>query len=365
MSEALLRSEYISLDSQLELLDYDLRLVDDLTDRLIVEGSWVARDSTGLEAGSAVFILQSVEGIDFGRHLLGLTVTVRDRTGRAPPVAYRLGNWVPRPPGRTLDHTALIRVECSDAVSLLSTVIGRSWSVEAGTNVGTAVGVLLREQGLAGLSVGLPPIPFETANAPSWALLDQRTWLEVANELLGAASHTGLFTDQRGTLTALPYVPLADLPVEWRFDSTDPTSWVAAASQVEPETEPVPNVWVGVATGPDSSIAGRRVETENAEPSSPWSIPAQGGRRVVRVLEIEAASLAALRSAVEAAAERDTLRAARVRLECGPLPHLWHAAAVRVHAPELDLVNKAGVVREWRLPLDPARQDAYYLVDVG
>lgn len=38
---------------------------------------------------------------------------------------------------------------------------------------------------------------------------------------------------------------------------------------------------------------------------------------------------------------------------------------VVVHVPELGLVNRRGVAREWRIPLDYAKGDAYYLVDVG
>ena len=86
MSRAVLRSRFISMDSRLTVVDFGFNEVADLTDRLIVEGSYVKRDSTGQIPGTASFQLQSIEGIDFGRHLLRLDVTVNDETtGVAPP----------------------------------------------------------------------------------------------------------------------------------------------------------------------------------------------------------------------------------------------------------------------------------------
>ena len=52
--------------------------------------------------------------------------------------------------------------------------------------------------------------------------------------------------------------------------------------------------------------------------------------------------------------EEDITRAERVEIHCGPLPLLWQADPVRVHIPELDLLDRRGVVREWNFPFDYA-----------
>ena len=365
MTERLLRSDFIAMDSTIELQAFDGTLVEDVTDRLVVEGSWIARDSTGLEAGTASFVFDGVEGFDFGRHQLALTLTVHDLNGVEESVAFRAGNWLMRPPGTVLDHTQLTTIECVDTVSILSSIMGRSWRVDKGTNIGIAVANLLEAHGLNGLSLSLPDIALEMASAPSWALTEKLTWLEVGNEILRAAAHTGLFTDPNGTLTTLPWKPIDEVEPTWRFDASANDSWISAASQVEAETDPVPNSWLGVVTSPDSAVAGAQFPVENTDSLHPWSIPSQGGRRVVRVLEVDAPDLASLEATVLQTAEIDTLRAARVRLECGPLPIIWASDVVIVHAPKLDIIEKRGVCREWRIPLDVANSDAYYLIDVG
>ena len=518
-----LRSSYISMDSRLELIDFAGELVEDISDRLMLDGSSVSRDATGQVAGTAVFQLSSTAGIDFGRHLLRLHVTVADETtrGRAselilaetnpisaaprrggtvhnlrtagqwtgasptsftyqgvtftpspnvrqvadggfnagifprrtdvlppsteivvreadsnrvalrapisgsappwsntqfgfslhfpaavfpaarlvsnrryrvqivipevdePPLAetWPLGVWVPRQPGVNLDHTDLITVECQDTISLLTDVMGRNWSAARNTNVGDQVRRLLDAQGLIGLRRELPRIDYALVNSPNWELLEELTWLDVANEILGSAAHSGLHARPDGTVTSQPWTPLDRLPVEWDFDATRTDSWIAASSEVEADLDRVPNRWVAVITATDSPLRNRTAEAVNNEPSSRWSVPSQGGRTVTRQIEVDAPvrtdsngnpvpldsaeALEALRRIVRSAAEADTLRTRRVRIECGPLPLLWHAPVVSVHAPDVGVVDKLGVCREWQIPLDAAMRNSYYLIDVG
>ena len=518
----LLRSSFIRMDPILELVDFNNQLIMDVTDRLIVDNSFIAKDSTALVGGTATFQLSSVEGFDFGRHMLSLSVVFSDlgparfipelvltqsqplssgsgarfwnlrtanrwsgplnnspdtfiyqgvqfrpsrnfrvlRTGspraglypmrediipsnaefvvreadsmrqvgpRLPVSAggwsslefgfslhwaqdeyymqlvdnreyivqivipevsiapntttYRMGNWIMQQPGVNLDHTDLVSVECQDVISLLDVPIGRSWYVDKGVNVGEALSALLEAQGLVGLNTNLPAIPYRTSNAPSWIVTENLSWLQIANEILRTTAHTNLFTDQRGTISTLPWRPITEFTPVWDFDSTESDSWIAAATELEPENEQVPNHWVAVVDDPDSDLYGRIAEARNTEASHPWSIPSQGGRIVTKVIAVntpvleepegpvviteDELTLTVLQTIVKREAELDILRTSRLRIECGPVPHLWSSPVVRVHMPELGIVDRLGVVSEWRLPLDIANNDAYYLVDVG
>ena len=301
--------------------------------------------------------------VDDARYIIQIVLPAVD----AEPLTagWQMGLWQPAHPGVNLDHTDIVTVECQDAVALLDTPMGQSYSIQAGTNIGAALQQLLRTQGGIGLRSALPAIAYEAANTPSWTATEDLSWLEVANEILEASAHTGLFTDREGRLTALPWRPVGEFQPEWLFDGTDPLNWIAAATELEPESDVVPNHWLGVVDNPDSTLHNRTAEAENDSPSSPWSIPSQGGRRITRILRVDAPSLEALTQAVRYAAERDTLRTLRLRVECGPLPHLWASPVVRVHFPELGVINRLGVCREWQLPLDAARRNAYYLIDAG
>ena len=76
---------------KIELIDFDGDLVEDVSDRFIVEGSYIRRDSTRRIDGTARFNFADVEGFDFGRNLLRVSLTLTDRAGRA---GQGCGGWV-------------------------------------------------------------------------------------------------------------------------------------------------------------------------------------------------------------------------------------------------------------------------------
>ena len=363
--ERLLRSPAIRMTTQIELIDFDGRTVTDVTNHLIVEGSYIARDSTGPVAGIATFVFDDISSFDFGRNLLVPSVTVHDLGGRWLPHTWRMGTWVMTPPAGSLARTEVTSIECVDVIALLSTFIDQSFSVASGTNIATAVNVLLASHGLAGLSAAIPQIGLELASSPAWAITEQLTWLDIANDLLNAAAHTGLYTNRTGTVTAHPWTPIGQVGVAWTFDETAPDSWISDRTEREAVTDPVPNVWIGVCTDPASPNACARVVVTNNNPDSPWSVANQGQRRNVRIVEANAPDTGTLTAVVEAAAQADILRSARVRVYAGPVPALWASDVVRVNLPTVGIFSRRGVVREWKLPLDPANNDAEYVIDVG
>ena len=371
--EALLRSSGIRQTTRLELLDNYGNVLADVSDRLDLAGSVITRDATGLVDGTAVFQFRDVRGFDAGRHRLRPWVTIEDLSGLEESRTWEMGTWVMSPFERPLRNAEIVAVECYDTTSLLSTKLRRSFAAVEGENISVVVRRLLEDfSGRAGIApagidqVLLESIPFELDSSPAWALAEQATYLEVANAFLEAAAYSGLYMGRDGTITAYAWQPIDILPIEWRFDSTRPDGWISGKTLIEPQIAPVPNTWIGVCSAIDQTGICNPVEISNRNPLSPWSIPSQGGRRVVRVIEVPVSlnDRSALVLAVKQVAEEDRLRARRIRIETGPLPHLWQTPVVEVTLPEFGIQDRRGIVREWSLPLDYANEDATYIVDL-
>ena len=371
----LLLSQGLTMRPVLTLIDFDGHVVEDVSDRFVVQGSYIRRDSTAEIDGSATFYFDDVEGFDFGRHLLAVSVVVSDTFGREDSIAYRLGNWVMQPPDIYLDATELVAVHCLDAVSLVSTRLERVFSVLPGTNIATAITNLLRRHGIVGLSGvvtedGDPlTIGYELTSYGNWNLTEPVTYLQVINQLLETAAHVGLYADRTGRLASYPWRPLTQYSPRWDFDYTRPNgSNIVPPTRRVGQREQIPNVWVGIATAADLPGTGvsslPRVELR-AGTGSPYSIEAQGGRRNPRVLQLAVGSVEELGDALVQLQEEDLTRAERVEIHGGPLPLLWQADPVRVNIPPLDLNDRLGVCREWHFPFDYVTNRSVYIIDLA
>ena len=130
----------------------------------------------------------------------------------------------------------------------------------------------------------------------------------------------------------------------------------------------MPNVWVGIASSLDQPGEGQgqiaRL-TLSAGTGSPYSVEGQGGRRNPRVYNLQVGSVEELSETLLQLREEDMTRAERVEIHCGPVPLLWQADPVRVNIPELDLLDRRGIVREWHFPFDYVGQTSTYIVDLA
>lgn len=378
MSDTLLRAPAIATSYRLEVIDFAGNIIMDATDRLDVNGSVVSRNSQGEVAGVATFVLRDITGIDPGRHQLRLEMTISDQQDIIPSVTWEMGTWVMTPYAIPLSNRELVSVECYDLTTLLSSHLARSFTAPAGENVQTTVERLLSEHGIftVGIALGvdipeislvvdLPQIDYEMVSTPTWMPVEQLTYIQIANELLTASDHDPLYMERDGRITTYLWQAVETMPSAWSFDITRPGNWISGTSILEPQTEPVPNEWVGICTAQDQIGLCNPVVLRNINPMSPWSIPSQGGRIYRRIVESPVATTANLEINVQRIAQNDYLRARRLRLHCGPLPHLWHNQVVSITIPELDLFDQKGLVREWHMPLNQENQRATYIVDVA
>ena len=378
----LLLSPGIRMEPVMTLVDFEDNIVrgvgnnGDVSDRFLVQGSYIRRDSTAEIDGSAAFTFSDVEGFDFGRHMLQAAVVVHDTWGTEPPQSYLMGRWVMQPPDIGLDASEAITINCLDAVSLLSTRLDRVYSVSPGRNIADAIVGLLRLHGVVGLDAlyeedGETPlqIPYELATYGNWNITDNITYLQIANQLAEAAAHVGIFATRDGNLASYPWTPLERKTPLWDFDyEAEYGSNIVPPTRRLGQSEQVPNVWVGVATPVDQTGAGTAdvpaLELREGE-GSPYSIEAQGGRRNPRILQLKVGSVEELTRALAQLREEDITRTERVEIRCGPLPNLWQAPVVSVNIPELGLINRTGIAREWHFPFDYASETATYIVDLA
>ena len=357
---------------KIELIDFDGDLVEDVSDRFIVEGSYIRRDSTRRIDGTARFNFADVEGFDFGRNLLRVSLTLTDRAGRAGSRLWRLGNWVMQPPDIALE-ARVIQVDALDTVSLLSTRLEAEISITPGTNISSAITSVLRAHGIRGLSgvvdeQGDPlEIGRELSTYANANVTDNITYLDFINSLLQAVGYVGMFTDRFGRLSSYPRTPLKLLRPRWDFDFTrDKGSGIVPPTKRLGIKEQIPNVWIGEALSADQPGDEERIKLVLGPGSmSEFSVDAQGGRRNVRVVKLQVGSSEDLLRALEVIQAEDLTRSDRLEVHCGPVPLLWQADPVRANIAPLDIVDRIAICREWQLEFDIANRKSMYLLDLA
>lgn len=371
--DELLRSRAITMSTRMLLTGYNGEIEEDVTDRLILRESFIARDATAKVDGQATFVFDDVSDIDFGRQLLAPSITITDDTGRYPELTWRMGNWVPQTPSRSLQNPEKVRVECYDTVSLLNTQIEGNIEIPPGRNIASAITDILIRHGMVGLAGVVDEardplrIGWEMSGYGQWSYLQDITYLDVINQLLEASSFVGMFTNRFGELSSYEWQPVETKSPRWHFNSSHPDSYIGQNTMLETPIDQIPNVWIAVNTALDSPQVIEPIRRTLGEGSlSPYSISNRGGRRNVRVLKIDVATTADLERALDEIIAEDLSRIERVRISTkAPLPHLWQSDRVRVTIPEFDLYRRLGICREWRLPLDVGRQNATYTVDMA
>ena len=359
----ILRSPSISMQPYVELIDYNGNLIADVTNHLETSGSYISRDSVGLIAAGGSLNFDNIDDFNFNKHLLVIGITIIDRVTDSK-FSWRMGTWIMSQPADRLDNSQTHNIEITDVLSLLSIGLENSFNIAANVNIGTAINNLLLIHGLFGLSSAIPAISFQSSNAFSWPFTDKETYLEISNKILDISSHVGLYTNRLGTVVTHPWQDIFTINIKWNFDSTQDDSYIAGDTELEPDTNRIPNIWIGICNDPKSDIAGDIVKVINSNPDSPHSVVNRSIRdpkvEFFKVRTIEELTLATNRMA-----QNDILQTRQVKIICGPLPHLWASPVVNVNFPEYGIINRRGVVREWRLPLDIAEQDCEYVVDIG
>ena len=370
------RSNAVRLEARLQVVFHDAEYNPvtavgadgDITDRLEMEGSVISRDAEAVIGGTAQFVLRDVSGLDPGRHLLRLTLVLRDLlTDRT--VERQMGIWAMRPFVRSLARDQQTTVDCDDYTSLLQTNLLTDFNAVEGEAVGIAILRLLRAHGggQVGLNTRLPAIPAEFSTSPSVPETDPSTYLEIINKILEISGFDRLYMTREGVLTSFPWSRVSEGDITWDFN-LETYPWISENTETEPYTGPKYNVWRGVSTAADSFGFVEPVIRENRDPLHPYSLPNQDFRSVVKVIEAPVATTAGLDLYVDRIAEQDSLRYHRVNIYSGPILDIWHLdkVGVGIQFRGIDIPEGSrGIVRRWELPLDYGRRDCVYTVDVG
>ena len=366
MSEELIRATTLRVRHELLLVDYaGGNTLANLTDRLDVDNSSIGRTSNSLIHGNAVFALKNADNIDAGRHKLRYRILFEDSMGVIPGRSWRMGDWSMAPFALPLGKQNLVHIECYDILAQLSTHLRESFTAVTGENIQDALVKLLAGNELVDITVNLPTIPYALEGTETWDLLEEPTFLGIANELLLASDHDPLYMERDGTITTYMWEAIESVPPVWNFDTTLPTGGhITGTTQIEPQMEPVPNQWKGYCSSPNQLNICEPVTVTNNNPLNPFSVPSQGGRIIRRIIKVPVATTANLDTLVRRIAEEDYLKSRQIRINCRMLPNLWHNDVVNVNIPELFIFNQKGVVRKWTMPLNPAAGKATYVVDI-
>ena len=164
-----------------------------------------------------------------------------------------------------------------------------------------------------------------------WALTDGSpvTWLQVANDLLGAVNYRPLWVDENGTFRSEPYLDPKTRPVEWVFDVNDiKTTLVGQEREIEEDVWSAPNWWRfvrrGMATPPIEGNGLYTVENLGRGASSQRS----RGRIRRRVMFLDAVDQAALQAQGDRIVVEDTSVTRTVTLSVDPWPVMGHLDVV-------------------------------------
>ena len=338
-----LESRALNISWELRLKAWTGEDLGDYTDKLILSGSFISRDSMETTQGKGHLVLS--DALDW-RNSLACPIVVMTDVNSGKSAKWNMGVWIFGNPGRSLEHEHLWETDILDIVDYLGVDSGESWIVRNGTNIANAVADICRAP-YAHIPYNFPVIPWETASDAVWPLTEKAMWVEIANELLEAASHAALHATRHGVLTTYPWRPIAELDPIWRFSVEDRICWLREECEREPAPYNSPNKWIGINRSIDDPVEGLGV----------FTIDRSAGQRVIPdVLEITAADQESLAYVVRHAEQDALMQENRLNLRHGLTPVFWHSDVVEVGIESLDAGTPSdpirGLVVGWNIAFD-------------
>lgn len=291
-----------------------------------------------LHSSGSLTIEGPVEGIDWLKDLVKIEINVNGQS-------WPLGAFVFASPKQSYsDGRASWSVELLSTLSLLDQqVLESPLSVPAGTLVTQYLGSLLG--GVWRLPLSIEPSERRLSQPIVWEA--GKSYLSVANDLLGAIGYWALYVDEGGTLRAVPYVRPAARPVVWTF-AEGALSIHSPAWDREQDIAAIPNKVICLGQG-SADAPGLVGVATLSDPASPYSF-ARRGRWVTKVVKgVEAASQEALneiarRKLIEASTPQATMD-----VEFLPMP----LSVNSVVGWKSQGADTRAVVSKWSLRLHP------------
>jgi hypothetical protein len=342
---------YVHSSAGLELVDLDLNVLADISDRL--ETGEVQRNSyatTHETCGLAI-----VGELDWGQALLRPYYNLHLLDGRV--MRFNLGAYFTIQPEHTAEQMPRVYdVEGVGILDMLDDPVGDSYAVPAGVSYITAAEDVLRTVGYRKFNIEQLYTSQKVLAAPrTWTVDENPTWLGIVNDLLGAVGYQGIYQDPDGVLVSWPYVTPSTRRSEWTYDTGTYTAMILGKRAMRQDLYKAPNRWVFVRDsdnddGPRTEGNGRYTYVNQSD--GPTSVDARGGRVITKgPIGIEAADQEALVQAAQVTIDADKRPNITVPITTTANPLHWHFDRLTMNDPDLGPIAEV-LSTEWRLPLD-------------
>lgn len=342
---------------------------DDLTAVLRPGGSTVQRDNFADIHGTCTLNLDQALnwGVDLVRPYMLLS---------SPAVGtarFNLGCYLATSPTQQLVSTPTYSVTGYDALVFLQVPIGATYTVPTGSNVLASVQQVITTAGFpwkGSLIADQTKRDAVTQNDMVWPLASDTisTYLGVINDLLATITYRGLWCDQDGNYRADPYTAPGQRSSEFTLIAGDTQpgrqldpDW-ASSQIVAPsdrtrtrDTWNAPNWWLFIQDNLDFTPVEGGGQYTPTPPPGPLS-EAAIGRRIAKVVYLQATSQDDLVKQGDAIVAADTSIAETLHFQTFPLPIVGHFDVVTYTDPNLPDSDQLKIRKvqtsAWQLPLD-------------
>jgi len=288
-----------------------------IADSLSVSGGSVRHASLSEIKRTAMFTLKETEfrDIDYSKERIQpyfrLQMTPRDW------LEWSLGIFLISSPVRKEQNGHVFReLNCDDSsVMLVEDKFTDRHLIRHGSNYVNAIRLILN-------SAKLQKINIESNDALTSRDIEFEIGMkksEAVNDLLDAINYTSYHVDEAGYVTAKPYVSPSNTPAGMTYE-TDDLSVIAPGAENELDTFDIPNIFIAVATNPETDKSLKSKYTNN-DPMSMLST-VRRGRNVVRFDELsDIADQATLDSYIQRIAFEASQVYDKVRFTTAAMPH--------------------------------------------
>jgi len=248
--------------------------------------------------------------------------------------------------------TGIYSVTGYDKLAGLQRIVGDTYWVPASTPSAKIFYTALMRQAIADSGVTGAASAIDSASdavelvAPMvWALdvQDPATYLRIVNDAAATIAYRGVWADEEGRFTSVPFRPPSERASEWTFDLADQrTNIIAPDRTVMLDNWRKPTAWRMVRNG----MTTKPVEGAGLYTVGAWSDP----KAVRAVYAFDAASQDSLVAQGDQQVRTDTSRTRLIELQSGPLPCLGHFDIATVIDPQMGVSSKVQC-RAWTQPL--------------
>ena len=337
-------------------------LLYDLSGYMEAKGAMISRNSNNEIPSTFTCTLRTE--LDWTEAVLQPEVSIKDQIS-GDTSHWRMGQYWIETPITKLNKPNEYQIQAYDIISMYNSHVVHSYEILKDQDI-----IISMTQGLLGNTIdwGLVSprfrIPASSDKAPNdrvWALSEQLTYLNIANDLLDTLGYRNLYSDREGYFSSNFLQRLFVKQPDLKISSEDENSIVSLNTEYLRDTWQVPNTWLGIS----GNINQDTIPTVG---SGIYTIVNQGysniktainstsklirGRPINKIVTVDAANQFALISLVEYIAEKDVSSIEKIIMRCVPFPAFWHETVAEIYIPVFNVLNKKMVARSWDLPLD-------------